>query len=193
MVRPSLLLSFAIIIGAFTLGSSAQAAAPVHVDVQEIIIEYKPSWSQTTYKVIAVDDAGNQVVFTGLGAYVLYFTDAGPFPLYGTFSTNRLDEIGLSFKVANSGGGTFSVSSSHSDPVNLWATNTPRKPLKFSRTGAAGFHGAFTYYRESGYQAYDDDVTMEGNYQIDFGNAPWVDGHRFVCYRVYFDLKKPEN
>jgi hypothetical protein len=191
MIKPYLLLSFAIAIGALTLASSAQAAPPVRVDVQAITIEYKSTWSDTLYRVYAVDESGHDVVFGGLGAYVLDFTDVGTFRIPGTFSTNRLDANGLGFGAVTSGGG-FIPSSSHSDPLKLWLTNTPRKPVKFSRTGSAGFHATFSYSNEQGYAAFDDDVVLEGSYLIELGNSPWVDeGHQFNFYRLFFDLRKP--
>lgn len=179
---------FTIVIALLFLASTAKAA-PVRVDVQAITIEYKVSWSSPFYRVFALDEAGNELIFGGQGGYFMEFSEAGLFPMPATFPTNSFFS-GMGFGGATSGG-SFLVTSSHSDPLKLWPTNTGRRPDNFSRLGSAGFHGSFHYDREPGYEAFDDDFVVEGTYVIDLGNARNVDGRRIQFYRFFFDLKKP--
>lgn len=191
-MRNLTILSFLIVFSVFVAGGDpARAAAPVRVDIIRMTIE-QGRYSEPVYKVYCLDESGNLLTFHGSGVYVLGFNSLEPFAVPNTFSTNRFDSSGLAFGTVDTGGASWQVFNAHSDPLKLWPTNTPRKPLLFSRSGSAGFHASFHYVGAPGYEAFDDDVVLEGTYQVDLGRADWLNGRKLLFYRLFFDLKKPE-
>jgi hypothetical protein len=191
-MRKLSVISWLTIIATLFCAHTVRGAVPLRVDVQSMTIEFGRYSEDTSYHVYATDEAGTPVTIHGVGAYVLGFNSLEPFAAPNTFDTNRFNSAGLAFGTVATGGADWQVFSSHSDPLNLWATNTPRKPILFSRTGSAGFHAAFHYVGAPGYEVYDDDVVLEGTYQVDLGNAYWLNGRQLAFYRLFFDLKKPE-
>ncbi|MEO6390838.1 MAG: hypothetical protein ABIP75_03240 [Pyrinomonadaceae bacterium] len=190
-MRKHLAFALFIVLGIFALSADRLAAGtPVRVDVQSMSILFQRSSGEPYYRVYAVDEMGTPVTFGGWGNYVLDFTNGEPFSIPNTFSTDRFDTFSMTFGLVNSYG-QFTVFSGHSDPLRLWPTNTPRKSATFSRTGNVGFHASFHYSTELGYEAFDDDVVLEGNYQVDLVPVNWLSGRKIQYTRLYFDLKKP--
>lgn len=173
-------------------GMAANGATPLRIDIQSVTIEARTVWLQPAVRIVALDEAQNQVTYSGAGSFVVSMIGAGPFSISRTISTDCLrgTQVGYSSAVS---WGFFTITEGHSDPIGLFAT-TPRKPESFIRTGSAGLRGRFEYWTEQqGLVAFDDDVVLEGSYQAFLSNRNFMDGRNVELTRMLYTLKKPES